>query len=120
MLPIVTSELISKQRGYKWGITSKDRTSPSLGYLYEKPREGEIASFVVLDGPSLCYHRSATSAISQCFSSYFWKSHLLKQTHKARFAITKWDTPYCLLSSSGSFSNIAQEISVAAAIAVSG
>lgn len=121
MLLIVTSELIGKQRGYKRGINGKDRTSPSPCYLYEKSQKGEIAPSVILDGP----HCAITDlpplpspSVSPVTSGSPERTSL-DTTHKERFTITKWDTPYFLLSSSSSFSNIAQEISVTAAIAIS-
>lgn len=121
MLPIVTSELIGKQRGHKRGINSKDRTSPSPCYLYEKSQKGAIASSVILDGPH-CAITGLPPLPSPSVSPVTSGSPERTSpdtTHKERFTITKWDTPYFLLSSSSSFSNIAQEISVTAAIAIS-
>ena len=89
MLPIVTSELIGEQRGYKRGINSKDRTSPSLCYLYEKSRKGAIASSVILDGP-----HCAITGLPLCHLPVFLQLLLEVLRGHLLIQLTKKDSQY--------------------------
>lgn len=107
------------ERGYSGVSTVKIGQALPFVICMRSPGKVLIASSVILDG-SHC----AITGLPLCHLPVFLQLLLGTEdiswyNSQERFTIPKWDTPYFLLSSSSSFSNIAQEISVTAAIAIS-